>query len=190
MPETTRCTSLNLCSLAILVNYMRRIAIVCVLVAVLAAVWRPIGSPTTGTGSLTLPPPSPAPGESAPSFTHDRLNGDSFDLTERGVYVVTFLSTLNAYSNETRPAFARLAQEFSDSRVRFAAVYVGDPPRDAEAASHAVLHDDDGELAGLYRIKRVPRTFVIRDGQVYSVAGGVDAATPEDSRASLRELLT
>lgn len=169
---------------------MRRLIIVCILVAVLAAIWRPISSPTTGTGSLTLAPPSPAPEEPAPSFTHGRLNGGSFELNEQGTYVVAFLSALNVDSSETRVAFGRLAQEFSDSSVRFATVYVGDPPADTEDASHTILHDSDGELAGLYSIKSVPRTFVIRDGQVYAVQSGFIAGeTYGRLQRSLQELL-
>lgn len=94
-------------------------------------------------------------------------------------------------SNETRPAFARLAQEFSDSRLRFAAVYVGASPKDAKADSHAILRDYEGELAGLYKIKSVPRIFVIRDGQIYAVESGFIAGESYGwLRDPLQELLT
>lgn len=168
---------------------MRRLIAVLVLVAALAAAYRTLDPTNSGIGMIALGLPSPAPEESAPQFTHDRLNGDSFELTDQGTYVVTFLNTLNANSIETRSAFAQLAREFSDSPVRFAAIYIGGLPKDAQAAPHAVLHDRGGELSGLYRIKTVPRTFVVSDGEIYSVGEEAESTEAKISRESLQRLL-
>ena len=88
---------------------MKRLVIVGLLVLVMAVGWRSYGSPETGTGTLTLPQPAPNKGERAPSFTAQTEDGKTFELKDKGIYVLTFWSTLNEGSSEARPAFTRLA---------------------------------------------------------------------------------
>ena len=149
---------------------MRRLILVLVLVLLAATAYRSIDLPTTERASPTLPGPAPNVGDKASPFVHERYDGSgTFDLSERGTYVLTFWDILNRDSNEARPYFSRLAEDFEGSGVSFAAVYIGDPPEDAEPTPYAVLHDDDGSLAALYNVKRVPRIFIISDGKVYLV---------------------
>jgi hypothetical protein len=166
---------------------MRRLILVSVLVLLAATAYRTVGLPTTERASPTLAGPAPNVGDEASTFVHELYDGSgTFDLSERGIYVLTFWDTLNQDSNQARPYFARLAEDFEGSGVSFAAVYIGDPPEDAEPASYAVLKDADGKLAALYNVKRVPRIFVISDGQVYLVHNNF---LPENYEI-LRETLT
>jgi hypothetical protein len=149
---------------------MRRLILVSVLVFLAAMAYRSIDLPTTDRASPTLAGPAPNVGDKASSFVHELYDeSGTFELSERGIYVLTFWDTLNQDSNQARPYFARLSDDFEGSGVRFAAVYIGDPPEDAEPASYAVIHDADGRLAAMYNVKRVPRIFVISDGEVYLV---------------------
>ena len=151
---------------------LRRLAIVAFLVLAVALVYRPLGSATTGTGNLTLPPPEPNPGTEARSFTARDTEGDLFEMTDSGVYVLTFWNTLNRNSNQARPQFLRLAREYGDE-VSFAVVYVNGAIKD-ENAPYDRLHDPKGTLASRYNVKRVPRTFVIQDGKVASTLDELD----------------
>lgn len=170
---------------------MRRLILVLTLVAVVAVFYRPLADSTTGTGALTLRPPSPAPEESAPSFTHQTLDSDTFEVNDKGMYVVSFLNAGNVGSNQIKPTLSRLTEEFSGSGVRFATVYVGSLPTDAESAPYAVMTDGYGDLSGQYKIKTVPRTFVISDGRVHYVEDGFDdQVTPSNLSTALHEIVT
>ena len=151
---------------------MKRLIIVGLLVIVTAAGWRSYGSPETGTGTLTLPQPAPNVGERAPNFTAQTADGETFELKDEGIYVLTFWSTLNEGSSEARPAFTRLAREYSDSEVSFAAVYVSNIPDRAEEVPYTLLQASSGRLTSLYNVKRVPRLFLIEDGRVVLVHNG------------------
>ena len=148
---------------------MRRLILLSVLVLLAATAYRSIELPTSERASPTLPGPAPNVGDKASAFAHERYDGGTFDLSDRGIYVLTFWDALNRDSNQARPYFARLAEDFEGSGVRFAAVYIGDPPGDAEPAPYVVMQDVDGSLAAIYNVKRVPRIFVISDGRVYLV---------------------
>lgn len=145
---------------------MRRLIVVLTIVAALTAIYRFYGSPTTGTGTLTLPPPAPVPGEQAQPFTADHLGGGTFSVSKRGTYVIAFWDSLSYYSNQSKPHFGRLAEDFGDKGVRFVAVYVDNPPESAGSLPYAVVWDQTGRLASLYNVKRVPRLFVVEDGKV------------------------
>jgi peroxiredoxin len=168
---------------------MRRMIVVLVLVVSLAAAYRSYGSPTTGTGTLTLPPPAPTPGEDAPNFTANGLGGETFALSKRGTYVLVFWDNLGYYSNQSKPYFRQLAEDFADEEVRFGAVYVDKPwEKDPRALPYAVMWDRNGRLASLYNVKRVPRLFVIKDGTVRMV---YDDFSPEgygEVRKTLEQL--
>jgi hypothetical protein len=172
---------------------MRRLILVLVLVLVLAIAYRSIGSPTTGTGSRTfptLPGPAPNAGDRVSSFVHQRYDGGNFELSDRGVYVLTFWDSLNRDSNEAQTYFAGLAQDFKDAGVQFAAVYIGGVPKDVVGVPYTVLQDDDGSLAAKYNVKRVPRIFIISDGRVYA---GQNTFLPENYellRGALTELVS
>lgn len=145
---------------------MKRLLLVGFFVLVMAAGWRAYGSPETGTGSLTLAQPFPSVGENAPEFTAQTLDGGELRVTDKGIYVLTFWSTLNQDSYEAKPGFSELTREYSDSKATFAAVYVSNTPKDYEQAPYEVLRDSTGELTSLYNVKRVPRLFLIKDGKV------------------------
>ncbi len=163
--------------------------IVGLLVLALAVGWRSYGSPETGTGSLTLPQPAPNVGEKAPTFTAQTVSGETFELKDEGIYALTFWSTLNEGSSEARPAFARLAREYSDSGVTFAAVYVSDMPGQPDEAPYTLLRDNSGRLTSLYNVKRVPRLFLIKDDRIVLVHNGYYDDNEKLLKNALRELL-
>jgi thiol-disulfide isomerase/thioredoxin len=144
---------------------VKRLAIVFFVVLAAALVYRPFGGAETGTGSLTLPQPAPNMGDHAPAFEVKTVAGRDFELSDRGVYVLTFWSTLNKDSNESVPGFEDLAREFEDDGVSFAVVYVNSAPRD-DHVPYTMLLDSTGELVSKYNVKRVPRLFVVKNGTV------------------------
>jgi len=144
---------------------VKRLAIVFFVVLVTALVYRSFGSAETGTGSLTLPQPAPNVGDRAPAFEVKTVAGRDFELSEKGVYVLTFWSTLNKDSNEAEPGFGELARKYEDDGVSFAVVYVNSAPND-DHVPYTMLLDSTGELVSKYNVKRVPRLFVVEDGKV------------------------
>jgi hypothetical protein len=80
---------------------VKRLVIVIFVVLVAALSYRSFGSAETGTGSLTLPQPAPSIGDRAPEFSVKTVAGRNFELSDRGVYVLTFWSTLNKDSNKS-----------------------------------------------------------------------------------------
>jgi hypothetical protein len=175
---------------------LRRLVIVAVLVAVVAFIYRdPLelnsSEPeSTGTGTLTLAQPSPAPGEVAPNFGATRMNGEEFEMPDDGAYVISFWSGLNQASQSSRPAFERLAGQYAGSEVTFVAVYVGGIPRDDRGdAPYAVIQDGAGELTSLYNVKRVPRIFLVKDGEVHLSQDGFSERQERDMRRELEDTL-
>ncbi len=144
---------------------MKRLIVVVVLVLVAAATYRSFGSAETGTGTLTLEQPAPAVGAQAPEFTAETAEGDTFELSDEGVYVLTFWSTLNEDSDDAQPGFEELAREYGDDGVSFAAVYVNSAPRH-EDVPYTMLQDGTGKLTSLYNVKRVPRLFLVKNGTI------------------------
>jgi thiol-disulfide isomerase/thioredoxin len=134
-------------------------------VLVAAGFYRSFGSAETGTGTLTLAQPAPTVGQRAPQFTAETAEGDTFTLSDEGVYVLTFWSTLNENSNDAQPGFEQLAGEYKDDGVSFAAVYVNSIPRDRDVP-YTMLQDPIGKLTSLYNVKRVPRLFLVKDGGI------------------------
>ena len=144
---------------------MKRLAIVFFVVLATALFYRSFGSAETGTGSLTLPQPAPSVGDRAPGFRVESVDGRDFELSDRGVYVITFWSTLNKDSNEAVPGFEALARKYEDDGVSFAVVYVNSAPSDKDVP-YTMLLDSTGELVSKYNVKRVPRLFVVKDGTI------------------------
>jgi thiol-disulfide isomerase/thioredoxin len=144
---------------------VKRLIVVFLLVLAAAGFYRLFGSAETGTGTLTLAQPAPTVGDRAPAFTMETAQGDTFSLSNEGVYVLTFWSTLNESSNEAQPGFEHLARRYEDDGVSFAAVYVNSVPRDGNVP-YAMLQDATGTLTSLYNVKRVPRLFLIKDGYI------------------------
>ena len=144
---------------------MKRLAIVFFVVLAAALFYRSFGSAETGTGSLTLPQPAPNVGDRAPGFGVESVNGRDFELSDQGVYVLTFWSTLNKYSNQAAPGFEDLARRYEDDGASFAVVYVNSAPSDDDVP-YTMLLDSTGELVSKYNVKRVPRLFVIEDGTI------------------------
>ena len=167
---------------------MKRLATVLVLVLLVAVAYRSFGSAETATGTLTLPQPAPTVGAHAPQFAVESAEGDTFELSQKGVYVLTFWSTLNEGSNQAQPGFRRLAREYGDTGVSFAAVYVNSVPRDTDAP-YAMLQDATGKLTSLYNVKRVPRLFLIQDGKVALVLNGYYEENEEQLEEALKETL-
>lgn len=159
------------------------------LVLVAAVAYRSLGSAETGTGTLTLAQPAPNVGQQAPDLTATGIDGESFELGDRGVYVLTYWSTLNEGSNKARIDFARLAEEHGDEGVSFAAVYVNGAPREDESAPYVVIQDSSGRLASLYNVKRVPRLFLIRDGRIELVQNGFYEENERNLEDKLEEVL-
>ena len=182
---------------------MKRLAIVVFVLLAAALSYRSFGGEETATGSLTLPQPAPSMGDNAPAFEVKTVAGRDFELSDHGVYVLTFWSTLNKDSNEAEPGFEDLARKYEDDGVSFAVVYVNSAPSDYHVP-YTMLLDSTGELVSKYNVKRVPRLFVIKNGKVEyaqdyyygeaykkSLRVAIEAATakePENGRQSaLRE---
>jgi thiol-disulfide isomerase/thioredoxin len=167
---------------------VKRLAIVFVLVLATALVYRSFGSAETGTGSLTLPQPAPNNGDNAPSFEVKTVAGRDFELSDRGVYVLTFWSTLNRDSNEAEPGFEKLAKKYENDGVSFAVVYVNSAPND-DHVPYTMLLDSTGELVSKYNVKRVPRLFVIQDGTVEYAQDVYYEGYDRDLEAAIEESL-
>lgn len=151
---------------------VKRLGLVLLVVLIAAGFYRSTLNEETATGSLTLPGPAPNVGEAAESFEARRQDGGSFVLSDEGVYVLTFWSVFNRDSVVARPQLAELAREYGDDGVSFAAVYIGGTPRDVSDLPYTVLLDGRGELTSLYNVTRVPRSFLIEDGEVKLVQNG------------------
>ena len=145
---------------------MKRLVVVMLVVLIVGGLYRVYASEETATGSLTLPGPAPNAGEEAGTFEASRHDGGSFELSDEGVYVLTFWSMFNRDSVAARPELAKLAREYGDEGVSFAAVYIGGVPRGVHDTPYAVLLDGKGELASMYNVTKVPRSFLIEDGEV------------------------
>jgi len=163
--------------------------VVFVLVLVAAVIYRSLGSAQTGTGSLTLAQPAPNQGQKAPEFIAKDINGRDFEIKSKGIYVLTFWSTLNKGASDARPGFSRLAGEYKKDGVSFAAVYVNGAPSENESAPYAVIQDSAGRLASRYNVKRVPRLFLIQDGTIEMVQNGFYEGSNKDLQDKLGEIL-
>lgn len=168
---------------------MKRLAIVFVLVLTTALVYRSFGSAETGTGSLTLPQPAPNEGDNAPAFRVKTVAGHDFELSDHGVYVLTFWSTLNKDSNEAESGFEDLARKYDGDGVSFAVVYVNSAPND-EHVPYTMLLDSTGELVSKYNVKRVPRLFVIKDGKIEYAQDVYYEGYDKDLKVAIQESLT
>ncbi len=167
---------------------MRRLAVVIFLVVAVAVTYRSFGSEETGTGALTLPQPAPNEGATAPEFTVETAEGRRFVLSDEGIYVLTFWSSLNLGSREARPGFIELAREYEDDGVSFAAVYVNSPPRGGDAP-YTTLQDSTGRITSLYNVKHVPRLFLIQDGHIEFVHDGYYEGIEKDLEEALKSAL-
>ena len=168
---------------------MKRPIFVIVLLLVAAVTYRSFGGAETATGSLTLEQPAPAPGERAPQFTARTASGEPFTLTDKGVYVLTFWSTLNEGSHKAQPGFSKLASEYANNEASFAAIYVNSVPGD-DGAPYAMLQDANGRLSSRYNVKRVPRLFLIKGGEVKLVLNGYYDGSEEDLKEALQDALS
>jgi thiol-disulfide isomerase/thioredoxin len=153
-----------------------------------ALFYRSFGSAETGTGSLTLPQPAPNVGDYAPEFSVESLDGRNFVLSDHGVYVLTFWSTLNKDSNEAVPGFEDLAREYEDEGTSFAVVYVNSAPSD-DNVPYTMLLDSTGELVSKYNVKRVPRLFVVKDGKIEYAQDYYYEGYEKDLRQAIDEAL-
>jgi thiol-disulfide isomerase/thioredoxin len=143
---------------------VKRLALVAVLVLAVALFYRSFGGAETGTGNLTLAAPEPNIGSAVNNFTARDVEGNRFELSDKGVYVLAFWSTLNQSSNKARPGFVKVAREYGDD-ASFAVIYVNGAREDKDEP-YDRLYDPTGRLASRYNVKRVPRLFVVRDGVV------------------------
>ncbi len=169
---------------------MKRLLVVALLVLAASSGYRVYGSPETGTGSLTLPQPAPNTGEEAPNFGADRRDGGNFELSDEGVYVLTFWSTLNKDTADARPEFEEMARDYAEEGVSFAVVYVSNVPESEEDVPYDVLQDGSGELTAMYNVKRVPRLFLIDDGTIELVQNGYYQENEERLRENLDRILS
>jgi thiol-disulfide isomerase/thioredoxin len=168
---------------------VKRLLVVTFLVLAASTGYRVYGSPETGTGTLTLPQPAPNTGEKAPVFGANGQDGERFELSDEGVYVLTFWSTLNQDTADARPEFEELAREYQEEGISFAVVYVSNVPDIEEDVPYTVLQDDSGELTALYNVKRVPRLFLINDGMIELVQNGYYQENEEHLREELDRVL-
>jgi thiol-disulfide isomerase/thioredoxin len=169
---------------------VKRLLVVALLVLAASTGYRFYGSPETGTGSLTLPQPAPNRYDAAPSFETIREDGESFELSDEGVFVLTFWSVLNQDTAEARPEFEEMAREYGEEGVSFAAVYVSNAPESEKDVPYEVLQDSTGELTAEYNVKRVPRLFLIEDGTIELVQNGYYQENEELLREELDRVLS
>jgi thiol-disulfide isomerase/thioredoxin len=167
---------------------LKRLIVVSILVLVAATAYRSFGSAETATGSLTLAQPAPAPGDRAPEFTTKTAEDKRFTLTDDGVYVLAFWSTLNVSSDKAEPGFKELAEEYDNDEASFAVVYVNGAPEDYQAP-YTLLRDTNGKLTSRYNVKRVPRLFLIKNGDVELVLNGYYDGSEEELKKKLQEVL-
>jgi len=161
---------------------------VIVVVLVASVGYRSFGSAETATGTLTLPQPAPTSGEKAPTFSEPDARGEDFRLTNDGIYVLTFWSTLNQGSNDAQAGFEKLAREYGDDGVTFAAVYVSSTPEE-DGEPYATLQDSRGHLTSLYNVKRVPRLFVVKDGIITTVQNDYYDGTEKELETAIQTAL-
>ena len=166
---------------------MKRLALVALLLLVMAVGYRSFGSAETGTGTLTLAQPAPIPGEQARTFAVKNAGGDTFEFTDKGIYVLTFWSTWNQGSNMARPEFDRMSRKYGGQEITFAAVYVSGIPE--EQAPYAVLQDGRGRLTSMYNVKRVPRLFLVENGEIQLVQNGFYDENGAQLEAKLKEIM-
>ncbi len=167
---------------------MKRLAVVAVLVLALSLLYRSFGGAETGTGSLTVAAPEPNIGSTAKNFTARDVEGNSFELSDSGVYVLAFWSPLNQNSNRARPGFVEAARGYGDE-ASFAVIYVNGAREDIDAP-YDRLHDPTGTLASRYNVKRVPRLFVVRDGIVTWVVDEYYEGYEKDLEQKVEEAIT
>jgi thiol-disulfide isomerase/thioredoxin len=167
---------------------LKRLIVVCLVVLVAAFTYRSFGSAETATGTLTLAQPAPAPGDRAPVFTARTAGDKRFTLADEGVYVLAFWSTLNESSNDAEPGFTELANEYGNDEASFAAVYVNGVPEDG-GAPYAMLRDANGNITSRYNVKRVPRLFLIKNGDVKRVWDGYYEGSEKDLEDALQDVL-
>jgi peroxiredoxin len=167
---------------------VKRLAIVFLLVLAMALFYRSFGSAETGTGSLTLPQPAPNVGDNAPAFGVKTVAGRDFELSDHGVYVLTFWSTLNKDSNEAESGFKNLARKYDRDDVSFAVVYVNSAP-DEDHVPYTMLLDSTGELVSKYNVKRVPRLFVIENGTIEYAQDVYYESYEKDLKVAVEEAL-
>ena len=168
---------------------VKRLLVVTFLILVASMGYRSYGSPETGTGNLTLPQPAPNTGEKAPAFEASLQDGERFELSDKGVYVLTFWSTLNKDTADVRPEFDRMARDYEGKGVSFAVVYVSNIPEDEKVVPYTVLQDSSGELTAMYNVKKVPRLFLINDGTIELVQNGYYPQNEEHLRKELDRVL-
>jgi cytochrome c biogenesis protein CcmG/thiol:disulfide interchange protein DsbE len=134
----------------------------------------------------------------APNFTLDRLNGDSFRLQEhRGeVVVLNFWATWCPPCREEIPDFVRLQEDLGDRGVQFVGVALErdpDPQAVRDFAENMNVNYpiglDDGSIAQKYGgVRTLPTTFVIGpDGEIRGRIPG--RTTEERLRPALEQLL-
>ena len=167
---------------------MKRVIVVSLVVLVAAFSYRSFGSAETATGSLTLEQPAPAPGDRAPEFTTRTAQGERFTLADDGVYVLAFWSTLNESSHEAEPGFRELANEYGNDEASFGVVYVNGVPEEG-GAPYAMLRDSNGRLTSRYNVKRVPRLFLIKNGDVKLVLNSYYEGSEQDLKEALQDVL-
>ena len=158
------------------------------LVLAVAVLYRTFGGAETGTGNLTLAAPEPNVGSAARTFTARDVEGNRFELSDEGIYVLAFWSPLNQNSNQARPGFMEVAREYGED-ASFAVVYVNGARRDVDAP-YDRLYDPTGSLASRYNVKRVPRLFVVRDGVVSLVLDGYDEDYEKYLKQGIKEAIT
>jgi thiol-disulfide isomerase/thioredoxin len=167
---------------------VKRFAVMVVLVLVVALLYRSFGGEETATGNLTLAAPEPNIGSTAKAFTARDTEGGRFELSEEGVYVLAFWSPLNQSSNKARPGFVEVAREYGE-QASFAVIYVNGARSDIDAP-YDRLHDPKGRLASRYNVKRVPRLFLIKGGEVQLVWNGYYEGIEDDLEEALQDSLS
>lgn len=159
----------------------------------LGAGWSMWGS---GHGATVQSAGRPLPGQPAPDFKLNLLEGGVFSLAAaRGqIVVANFWASWCPACQEEMPALEALWQEYQGRNVRWVGIAYRDQAADVRAAlarygtTYPVGLDDGDRIATQYGITGVPETFIIApDGTLaYLHIGPV---TAEQLRAELEKLL-
>ena len=102
------------------------------LVLVAATAYDPSAAPRRPRGASRSPSPL-RPRATGPGVHDEDRGRQRFTLTDDGVYVLAFWSTLNVSSDKAEPGFKELAEEYDNDEATFAAVYVNGAPEDYQA---------------------------------------------------------
>jgi thiol-disulfide isomerase/thioredoxin len=153
----------------------------------------PLPDPGDGEGGSTGKE-SGLVGKPAPDFELDLCANGKFKLSEHReeILVLDFWASWCGPCMNSMPSVNEVVKEFEGKKVTLLAINLEESKEEAVAAMTRlglqlpVALDIDGEVAGLYEVKGIPQTVVVKKGGEISrvfVGGGIE----EELRSALKE---